>query len=192
MVGSEFSAFYFEGSPVLFGDKIFQSRQPLCFFLNIPSLQLVFNPKTPKNILLIYFMTLIICKGPRDLFAITKVSFWPYLTWKISPLVVYFLPKTFNVFKSVTAIDLNHSSYMLVHWKNYWRNYISSREPFTLETVGAAGWPFWNKFQHFLFSLLASVDQVFAPTKINWGAAIWSESYQFAVIAIFVNLSQTF
>ena len=117
MVGSEFSAFYFEGSPVLFGDKIFQSRQPLCFFLNIPSLQLVFNPKTPKNILLIYFMTLIICKGPRDLFAITKVSFWPYLTWKISPLVVYFLPKTFNVFKSVTAIDLNHSSYMLVHWK---------------------------------------------------------------------------
>ena len=60
-------------------------------------------------------MTLITCKGPRDLFAITKVSFGPYLTWKISPLVVYFLPKTFNVFKSVTAIDLNHSSYMLVH-----------------------------------------------------------------------------
>ena len=34
-----------------------------------------------------------------------------------------------------------------------------------METVGAAGWPFWNKFQHFLFSLLASEDQVFAETE---------------------------
>ena len=38
-------------------------------------------------------MTLITCKGPRDLFAITKVSFGPYLTWKISPSVVFFCLK---------------------------------------------------------------------------------------------------